>query len=383
MAKIYGKGGTRLRHIPHVFEAVGLSYIVRLSRDRGALCYLSGSGADEPRFPYRWICAVFFLGGGLVLWRSSLKNFLVDSRYFFLSLDSGSPQFLPHPTARRFWATTALLVRSGAHSHLLVDSSLRIFRWYFHGMSSSCPHSEITYTKRNMLLEPMGLKQDTLFWILALCKNIFGYHPMLGLLARLFINSFVMPSLFLLHGNAASYYFLHFSELKEVKNREYKAPLHDAFEGWGYPFEKRKKTGFAAKANLVSDDSSLLWRYNNHPQVPCGPYAAATGNTISLCIPRSDGLHCEVKCSDDRPPRSNTLRCGHRGVWVGNIECHSADLTDASFVPTLWPKDGPQPPIVMERSWKILTVSWRERENMWGVGFFNPDIWAYIMSLSL
>lgn len=53
MAKIYGKGGIRLRHIPHVFEAVGLSYIVRLSRDRGALCYLSGSGADEPRFPYR------------------------------------------------------------------------------------------------------------------------------------------------------------------------------------------------------------------------------------------------------------------------------------------------------------------------------------------
>lgn len=160
-------------------------------------------------------------------------------------------------------------------------------------------------------------------------------------------------SFLLLHGNAASYYFLYFSELKEVKNREYKAPLHDAFEGWGYPFEKRKKTGFAAKANLVSDDSSLLWRYNNHPQVPCGPYAAATGNTISLCIPRSDGLHCEVKCSDDRPPRSNTLRCGHRGVWVGNIECqHSADLTDghASFVPTLWPKDGPQPPIVMERS---------------------------------
>ena len=202
MAKIYGKGGARLRHIPHVFEAVGLSYIVRLSRDRGALCYLSGSGADEPRFPYRWICAVFFFLGGVVLWRSSLKNFLVDtrSRYFFLSLDKPLPQVLLHPTARRFWATTALLVRSGAHSHLLVDSSLRIFRWYFHGMSSSCPHSEITYTKRNMLLEPMGLKQDTLFWILALCKNIFGYHRMLGLLARLFINSFVMPNLF--------YYFM-------------------------------------------------------------------------------------------------------------------------------------------------------------------------------
>ena len=222
----------------------------------------------------------FFLGGGLVLWRSSLKNFLVDSRYFFLSLDSRSPQFLPHPTARRFWATTALLVRSGAHSHLLVDSSLRIFRWYFHGMSSSCPHSEITYTKRNMLLEPMGLKQDTLFWILALCKNIFGYHRMLGLLARLFINSFEMPIFFFYFMGMLHPTIFFVLELKEVKNREYKAPLHDAFEGWGYPFEKRKKTGFAAKANLVSDDSSLLWRYNNHPQVPCGPYAAAPGNTI-------------------------------------------------------------------------------------------------------
>ena len=220
-------------------------------------------------------------------------------------------------------------------------------------MSSSCRHSEIICIKRNMLLEPMGLKQDTLFWILALCKNIFGYHRMLGLLARLFINSFVMPNLFS-PWECASHYFLHFSELKEVKNREYKAPLHDAFEGWGYPFEKRKKTGFAAKANLVPDDSSLLWRYNNHPQVPCGPYTATTntGNTISLCIQRSDGLHCEVKCSDDRPPRSNTLRCGHRGVWVGNIDCQHSELADGhpSFVPTLWPKDGPQPPILMERS---------------------------------
>ena len=63
------------------------------------------------------------------------------------------------------------------------------------------------------------------------------------------------------------------------------APLHDAFVSWGtepicqipahtfiqwgitlgldgwkgYPFEKRKKTGFAAKANLVSDATSFLW----------------------------------------------------------------------------------------------------------------------------
>lgn len=212
----------------------------------------------------------FFWGGGLVLWRSSLKNFLVNSRYFFLSLDSRSPQFLPHPTARRFWATTALLVRSGAHSHLLVDSSLRIFRWYFHGMSSSCPHSGITYTKRNMLLEPMGLKQDTLFWILALCKNIFGYHRMLGLLARLFINSFVMPNLFFTSWECCILLFSSFFRAEGSEESGVQGPIARCIWGLGIPLRKAQEDGLCSKGKprfrwfksalaLQQSSSSAMW----------------------------------------------------------------------------------------------------------------------------
>ncbi|CAK9097957.1 Asparagine synthetase [glutamine-hydrolyzing] 2 (Glutamine-dependent asparagine synthetase 2) [Durusdinium trenchii] len=134
--------------------------------------------------------------------------------------------------------------------------------------------------------------------------------------------------------------YLH-KEEHEVKNREYKSPLHDAFVGWGYPFERRKKTGFAARANLVSDDYSILWRYNTHPPVPCGPHVAP--NTISLCTDMGQGLACEVKCSDDQPPSTDTLRCGHRGLWVGHIECGGNSSA------TLWPKNGPAPPRVVEQ----------------------------------
>eukprot|EP00438_Fugacium_kawagutii_P026934 Skav203302 [mRNA] locus=scaffold2189:154899:164600:- [translate_table: standard] len=134
-------------------------------------------------------------------------------------------------------------------------------------------------------------------------------------------------------------------DLADVKNSEYKAPLHDAFTGWGYPFEKRRKTPFSAGDNLHSQDSSssLLWRYNTHRRAACGLHSAP--NTISLCVgAEGEELHCEVKCSDDLPPSSNTLRCGHRGTWVGNIDCDRSSGATA----TLWPKDGPRQPTVID-----------------------------------
>jgi len=134
----------------------------------------------------------------------------------------------------------------------------------------------------------------------------------------------------------------------EVKNREYKAPLHDAFANWGYPFEKRKKTGFAAKANLVSDPTSYLWRYHALPPAACGPHSGTPGG-VSICLPEpsTEGrLRCDVQCMDNRTPTADTLRCGHYGAWVGQLHC----LEEDDVLPTLWAADGPRPPTVIDRA---------------------------------
>ncbi|CAK9097591.1 Asparagine synthetase [glutamine-hydrolyzing] (Glutamine-dependent asparagine synthetase) [Durusdinium trenchii] len=232
------------------YAAIGLSYIVRLSRDRGALCYLSGTGADEILSDYgfegeKW-CPQSSFGG---LFPENLSTIFPWGE-FFLSTQ-----------------------RDYLHKEEHVAGA--------HGVEGRYPFLDTRVVQEYLWLAP------------------------------------------------------------EVKNREYKSPLHDAFVGWGYPFERRKKTGFAARANLVSDDYSILWRYNTHPPVPCGPHVAP--NTISLCTDMGQGLACEVKCSDDQPPSTDTLRCGHRGLWVGHIECGGNSSA------TLWPKNGPAPPRVVEQ----------------------------------
>eukprot|EP00438_Fugacium_kawagutii_P033306 Skav219635 [mRNA] locus=scaffold628:255521:258098:- [translate_table: standard] len=58
----------------------------------------------------------------------------------------------------------------------------------------------------------------------------------------------------------------------------------------------------------------------------------------------------EVKCSDDLPPSSNTLRCGHRGTWVGNINCMENRSSHSDDFATLWLKDGPRQPTVIDVS---------------------------------
>ena len=37
----------------------------------------------------------------------------------------------------------------------------------------------------------------------------------------------------------------------ELKNKHYKAPIHEYFKRNGYPFEKGVKKGFRAKDNLI------------------------------------------------------------------------------------------------------------------------------------
>lgn len=130
--------------------------------------------------------------------------------------------------------------------------------------------------------------------------------------------------------------------------KEVKAPLHDAFANWGYPFEKRKKTGFAAKANLVSDPTSYLWRYHSLPPAACGPHSGTPGG-VSICLPEpsTEGrLRCDVQCMDNRTPTADTLRCGHYGAWVGQLHC----LEEDDVLPSLWPTDGPRPPMVINRA---------------------------------
>ncbi|CAE8682247.1 unnamed protein product, partial [Polarella glacialis] len=134
------------------------------------------------------------------------------------------------------------------------------------------------------------------------------------------------------------------------------APLHDAFVEWGYPFEKRKKQGFAAAANMISDHASVLWRYNAHPPPACG-LPPVTPNSVAWCSGPSTGgrLHCETRCTGNQTPAADTLRCGLHGAWVGRLVCREdglpADDGDkAALLSTLWSKEGSRPPVVMDRA---------------------------------
>eukprot|EP00440_Ansanella_granifera_P053061 gb/GFBE01057528.1/.p1 GENE.gb/GFBE01057528.1/~~gb/GFBE01057528.1/.p1 ORF type:complete len:398 (+),score=40.88 gb/GFBE01057528.1/:1-1194(+) len=242
--------------------SVGLSYIVRLSRDRGALCYLSGSGADE-------ILSDYGFGG---------KKWCPQSSFGGLFPDDLSDIF----PWREFFLSTQ---RDYLHKEEHVAGA--------HGVEARYPFLDPRVVQEYLWLSP------------------------------------------------------------EVKNREYKAPLHDAFESWGYPFEKRKKTGFAAMANLIDDHSSVLWRYHSHPPAACGPHPP-TPRTVAWCSgPSVNGrLRCEARCVGNQTPVADTLRCGLHGAWVGHLVCgeESGSLVKNDGTPTLWGEDGPRPPVVMERS---------------------------------
>ncbi|CAE7303543.1 asnH [Symbiodinium natans] len=249
-----GVNATGQTNVLDDLASTGLSYIVRLSRDRGALCYLSGSGADE-----------------------------ILSDYGFAG-DKWCPQ--------------------SSFGGLFPNDLSTIFPWAGFFLS----------TQRDYLHKE---------------EHVAGAH---GVEARYpFLDPRVVQEFLWL--------------APEVKNREYKAPLHDAFTSWGYPFEKRKKTGFAAKANLVSDATSYLWRYHALPPAACGPHLTPGG--VSICSEASvEGrLRCEVQCLGNRTV-ADTLRCGHHGAWVGQLHC----LEEDDSLPTLWAPDGPRPPLVIDRT---------------------------------
>ncbi|CAJ1382506.1 unnamed protein product [Effrenium voratum] len=254
-----GKNFTGQRNVLDDFAAIGLSYIVRLSRDRGALCYLSGTGADEILSDYG------FAG----------KKWCPQSSFGGLFPENLSTIF---PWAEFFLSTQ----RDYLHKEEHVAGA--------HGVEGRYPFLDPRVVQEYLWLAP------------------------------------------------------------EVKNREYKAPLHDAFQSWGYPFEKRKKTGFAAKANLVSDTSSVLWRYNAHPAPACGlPPPAPQQLAICEDGPAASQPRCEARCAALGRPLVDTLRCGHLGAWVGRLDCARDGGGGGDDGATLWPEEGPRPPLVIER----------------------------------
>lgn len=247
------------------YASVGLSYIVRLSRDRGALCYLSGSGGDE-------ILSDYGFGG---------KKWCPQSSFGGLFPEDLSTIF---PWSEFFLSTQ----RDYIHKEEHVAGA--------HGVETRYPFLDPRVVQEYLWLAP------------------------------------------------------------EVKNREYKAPLHDAFESWAYPFQKRKKTGFAAKANLISDHSSVLWRYHGLPMSPCGPHPPTPGSTSWCTGPSVNGkLRCEARCgAGNSTPAADTLRCGHHGHWVGNLVCNEGEGVSSTLhensVSTLWTEDGPRAPIVVDKT---------------------------------
>mmetsp|Transcript_168743 Transcript_168743/g.542301 ORF Transcript_168743/g.542301 Transcript_168743/m.542301 type:complete len:556 (+) Transcript_168743:87-1754(+) len=210
--------------------SVGLSYIVRLSRDRGALCYLSGTGADEILSDYGFqgekLCPQSSFGG------------------------------------------------------LFPEDLSEVFPWAEFFLS----------TQRDYLFKE---------------EHVAGAH---GVEARYpFLDTNLVQEFIWL--------------APEVKNREYKVGLHDAFVRWGYPFEKRKKQGFAAMSNLLPSENSLLWRYHALAEGVCG-LPPPTPSSLSGCSASADGImRCEARCVNDQPPVADTLRCGHHGAWVGRMVC--------------------------------------------------------------
>jgi hypothetical protein len=238
--------------------SAGLSYIVRLSRDRGALCYLSGSGADE-------ILSDYGFNGEAFCGQSSFGG------------------FFPKDLAE-------------------------VFPWAEFFLS----------TQRDYLFKE---------------EHVAGAH---GVEAR---YPFLDPRV------AQEFLWM----TPELKNSEYKVGLHNAFVDWGYPFEQRTKLGFSALGamkNVAGNDSTVLWRYHQHPEVSCGPPPPILGAVV-WC---SGGLEmtCEPRCARNQTPAVDTLRCNFRGAWVGQRICKMGAGNEAELhhVPSLWTDDGPQPPIV-------------------------------------
>lgn len=233
--------------------SVGLSYIVRLSRDRGALCYLSGSGADE-----------------------TLSDYGFNGKKW-------NPQ--------------------SSFGGLFPEDLGALFPWQEFFLS----------TQRDYLFKE---------------EHVAGAH---GVEARYpFLDPQVVQEFLWL--------------APEVKNREYKAPLHDAFVRWGYPFERRTKKGFSALANNIEDERSVLWRYHPHAPAVCGPPPPVPGAVV-WC--GADGA-CAPRCAGNATPAADTLRCGLHGKWVGQLVCDrgAARLLQA---PSLWDGAGPNPPVVVDR----------------------------------
>lgn len=244
--------------------SVGLSYIARLSRDRGALCYLSGSGADE-----------------------------VLSDYGFQG--------------------ERLCPQSSFGGHFPGDLA-EVFPWQEFFLS----------TQRDYLFKE---------------EHVAGAH---GIEARYpFLDRRVVQE----------YLWLR----PELKNGEYKAPLHDAFVQWGYPFERRQKQGFAARANNIPDNGSVVWRFHVHPPTTCGVPPPAPG-VVAWCsldasAHTSGTLRCEPRCADDHVLVADTLRCGLHGAWVGRLDCGIAASVGVGHAITLWGQDGPpRPPLVVDRT---------------------------------
>lgn len=233
------------------FASTGLSYIIRQSRDRSAVAYLSGTGADEILSDYG------FAG----------EKFCSQSSFGGLFPDDLAEVF---PWSEFFMSTQ--------HDYLMKEEIVA----GAHGVEGRYP-----------FLDPQVVQE--FLWL--------------------------APS---------------------VKNGHYKAPLHDAFERWQYPYEKGKKRGFAAKANMLYEESSVMWRYHDHEPGACGPPPPGTG--IEVWCSAASGTQkprCDARCASNYSALHDTLRCGLRGAWVGHLECVPGRSASARAFPL------PRPPVII------------------------------------
>lgn len=233
--------------------STGLSYIIRQSRDRSAVAYLSGTGADEILSDYGFagekFCSQSSFGG---LFPNDLGEVFPWSEFFM----------------------------STQHDYLMKEEIVA----GAHGVEGRYP-----------FLDPQVVQE--FLWL--------------------------APS---------------------VKNGHYKAPLHDAFERWAYPYERGKKRGFAAKANMLHEESSVIWRYHAHAPGSCGPPPPGIGVEVWCSV--ADGTsepRCEAHCAVNHTMLHDSLRCGLHGKWVGHLECFPGRIATSAKASLV-----PRPPVIID-----------------------------------
>eukprot|EP00928_Gymnodinium_smaydae_P001508 TRINITY_DN10549_c2_g1_i1.p1 TRINITY_DN10549_c2_g1~~TRINITY_DN10549_c2_g1_i1.p1 ORF type:complete len:595 (+),score=134.34 TRINITY_DN10549_c2_g1_i1:73-1857(+) len=279
--------------------SVGLSYVMRLSRDRGALAYLSGSGADEVLSDYGFqgerFCPQSTFGG---LFPAALSEIFPWAE-FFLS------------TQRDYLMKEELV--AGAH-----------------GMEGRYP-----FLDARVVQEYLWLSSDL--------KNAEYKAPVYDLFTR--------------HG----YAFERGKKRGFAAAANHFANHLDGVRPADAPGEASSDAGKRDNAGGSDGRPTVVLRYNRHPEPRCGAPPASPGVAARCSVTPAadafgDAASCQASCAEGYAAVQDSLRCSLHGRWVGELVClderlqPSADVLEEmhAHAPALWGNGAPEAPRVAD-----------------------------------